>query len=69
MTGRPLSEKASLRLSADRLRNARLQGESDGRTHGRISERSLIVKWIRFHSHIDTSHLANLIETGAHTRE
>ena len=45
---------------------ARLKGESDGRTMGRIDERCLIVRWLRRQRGMEAWRLANLIEDGIH---
>ena len=42
--GRPPGPRANLRVTSEELTMIRLQGESDGRTLGRISERKLIVE-------------------------
>jgi hypothetical protein len=62
-------EKALLRLHSEQRRIARLEGESEGRTQGRVSERSLIVKWLRLRPEKEADRLSFLIEAGAHTKD
>ena len=61
--------KPSQRLASLAHRNGRLEGESDGRTWGRVEERALIVRWLKRQPEMEVRQLAILIENGAHTRE
>jgi hypothetical protein len=49
-------------------RNGRLEGESDGRTMGRVEERSRIVAWLRDRDDTPSHRLAIMIEHGCHTK-
>ena len=62
-------ETPSQRLINLAHKNGRLEGESDGRTWGRIEERSLIVKWLKRRPEGDARQVAVLIENGAHARK
>ena len=66
------------RLSGDKLssrraslahQNGRLEGESDGRTWGKVEERSLIVRWLKGRPERIARQMAVLIRDGAHTKE
>jgi hypothetical protein len=48
---------------------AKLEGESDGITLGRIQERNLIVRWLRQQSSMGAWRLAKLIEHGNHKED
>jgi hypothetical protein len=48
---------------------ARLEGESEGITLGRIRERNLIVGWLRQQTSLEAWRLAKLIEIGIHKEE
>jgi hypothetical protein len=61
--------KPSQRLASLAHRNGRLEGESDGRTWGRVEERALIVKWLKRQPGMEVRQLAILIENGAHAKE
>lgn len=50
-------------------RNGRLEGESDGRTWGRVEERSRIVEWLKGRPELVAHQMAILIEDGAHTKD
>lgn len=65
--GRPPGPRAYLRVNHEELTMVRLQGESDGRTLGRISERKLIVEWLKFQSGTPAE-LSVRIRDGEHTR-
>ena len=45
---------------------AKLEGESEGITLGRIRERNLIVDWLRRQTNLEAWRLAKLIEIGTH---
>ena len=62
-------DKPSHRLVSLAHQNGRLEGESDGRTWGKIEERTLIVKWLRRQPNRAAHQLAILIKDGAHTKE
>lgn len=49
--------------------NGRLEGESDGRTWGRVEERSRIVEWLKVRPELVAHQMAILIEDGAHTKD
>ena len=61
--------KPSHRLASLAHRNGRLEGESDGRTWGRVEERALIVRWLRERPERVAHQMAVLIEDGAHTKD
>ena len=61
--------KPSHQLASLAHRNGRLEGESDGRTWGRIEERTLIVKWLKDRPERTANQMAILIENGAHSKE
>lgn len=64
-SGRPPGPLPPDRLRRDDLEMARLQGESEGRTLGRMSERKLIVDWLRC-QHGSPFQLAQRINEGDH---
>jgi hypothetical protein len=61
--------KPSQRLANLARRNGRLEGESDGRTWGKIEERTLIVRWLRRRPEHAARQMAVLIEDGAHAKD
>ncbi len=61
--------KPSHQLASLAHRNGRLEGESDGRTWGRVEERALIVRWLRERPEQVAHQMAVLIENGAHTKD
>jgi hypothetical protein len=66
--GRPPGPHSVRRPDHEAITIARLQGESDGRTMGRISERSAIVEWLKWQSGTPKD-LATRISNGEHTHQ
>ena len=65
--GRPPGPHVAKTYSGEQVAMTRLQGESDGRTLGRISERTTIVEWLKWQSGTPKD-LADRISRGEHTR-
>ena len=61
---RPASPERQLSQAKEK---AKLEGESEGITLGKIQERNLIVKWMRRQTSTEAWRLAKLIEIGIHT--
>jgi len=66
--GRPPGQRSIFHpADPEAITIARLQGESDGRTLGRISERTTIVEWLKWQTGTPKD-LAIRISHGEHTR-
>ena len=66
--GRPPGSHSIRHPDHEAISFARLQGESDGRTMGRISERPAIVEWLKWQSGSPRD-LAIRISNGEHVRQ
>jgi hypothetical protein len=65
--GRPPGPRRIKGYSREELTMARLQGESNGRTQGRLAERAAIVSWLKGQSG-SPKDLATRITEGKHSR-
>ena len=62
-------DKYTIQRASLAHRNGRLEGESDGRTWGKLEERTRIVRWLRGRPEKIARQMASLIESGSHSRE